>query len=83
MATSAAPRIKLEAQQRAELERIVGAASSEVRMAEQARIVLRCAGGLSVDQITGALGCSHPTIAKWRGRYAREGIVAHPGRDRR
>ena len=43
-------------------------------MAERARIVLRCADGHSVEQIMGELGCSRPTVGKWRGRYAREGI---------
>jgi len=71
---SAAPRIVLEAGERSQLERIVGASSSEVRMAERARIVLRCADGHSVEQIIGELGCSRPTVGKWRGRYARDGI---------
>ena len=71
---SAAPPIVLDEEQRSELERIVRASSSEVRMLERARIVLRCADGRSVEQITGELGCSSPTVAKWRGRYARQGI---------
>jgi transposase len=71
---SAAPPIVLGEQERGELERIVGAASSEVRMVERARIVLRCAQGDTVEQITGELGCSQPTVSKWRGRYVRKGI---------
>jgi len=73
---SAAPPIVLEDEERSELERIVGAASSEVRMVQRARIVLRCADGHGVNEITEQLGCSPPTVSKWRGRYAREGIEA-------
>ena len=71
---AAAPPVALDAEQRSELERIVRAVSSEVRMVERARIVLSCAAGRSVDEITQALDCSRPTVAKWRGRFAREGI---------
>ena len=71
---AAAPRVALDAEQRLELERIVRAVSSEVRMVERARIVLSCAEGRSVDEITQALDCSRPTVAKWRGRFARQGI---------
>ena len=72
---AAAPPIVLDAEQRSELERIVHAVSSEVRMVERARIVLACAEGRSVDEITRELDCSRPTVAKWRGRYARDGIA--------
>ncbi len=71
---AAAPPVALDAEQRSELERIVRAVSSEVRMVERARIVLSCAAGRSVDEITQALDCSRPTVAKWRGRFARQGI---------
>ena len=71
---AAAPPVALDAEQRSELERIVRAVSSEVRMVERARIVLSCAEGRSVDEITQALDCSRPTVAKWRGRFARQGI---------
>ena len=66
--------IELADEQRAELERIVAAASSEVRMVERARIVLGAAEGLTGEQIAERVGCSMPTVVKWRGRYDREGI---------
>jgi transposase len=67
-------RIELSAEAREELERIVRAASSEVRIVERARIVL-CAGeGLTGEEIAARVGCSKPTVVKWRGRYARDGI---------
>jgi transposase len=66
--------IDVSAEDRETLERVVGAASSEVRMVERARIVL-CAGeGLKGEEIAGRVGCSKPTVVKWRGRYARDGI---------
>lgn len=67
-------RIDLAAADRAELERIVGAASSEVRMVERARIVLCAAEGLKGSEVAERVGCSLPTVVKWRGRYARAGI---------
>jgi transposase len=67
-------RIELAAAERAELERIVGAASSEVRMVERARIVLCAAEGLKGSEVADRVGCSLPTVVKWRGRYARVGI---------
>jgi transposase len=69
---SAAPRIVLENEERRELERIVSASSSQVRMVERARIVLAAADGHSVQRMCADLGCSRPTVAKWRGRFARE-----------
>jgi len=67
-------RILVPEADRAELERIVRASSSEVRMVERARIVL-CAGeGLKGLEITELLGCSEPTVIKWRARYARTGF---------
>jgi transposase len=68
-------RIDLAGEDREELERIVAASSSEVRMVERARIVL-CAGeGLKGKEIARRVGCSEPTVVKWRGRYARDGIA--------
>lgn len=69
---AAAAQIVLDSEERRELERIVSAASSEVRMVERAQIVLAAAEGKSVDEMTAELGCSRPTIAKWRGRFARQ-----------
>lgn len=68
-------RIDLADAERVELERIVGAASSEVRMVQRARIVLAAAEGLKGEQIAERVGCCKPTVVKWRGRYARDGLV--------
>ncbi|MGI8903153.1 MAG: IS630 family transposase [Solirubrobacteraceae bacterium] len=68
-------RIEVSAEDRVELERIVAASSSEVRLVERARIVLAAAEGLKGVEIAGRVGCSEPTVVKWRGRYARDGLV--------
>jgi transposase len=59
---------------RPELERIVRAVSSEVRMVERARVVLAAAEGKKTEEIAGEVGCSRPTVVKWRGRYAELGM---------
>jgi transposase len=66
--------ITVSAEDRAELERMVGASSSEVRLVERARIVLAAAEGLKGLEIADRVGCSEPTVVKWRGRYARDGL---------
>jgi transposase len=68
-------RIDVSAEDRVELERIVRAASSEVRMVERARIVLAAAEGVKGTEIAARVGCSEPTVGKWRGRYAEHGIA--------
>ena len=66
--------IEVTVEDRAELERIVRAVSSEVRMVERARIVLAAAEGLKGVEIAERVGCSEPTVVKWRGRYAKKGM---------
>jgi transposase len=67
--------IEVSAADRVELLRIVRAVSSEVRLVQRARIVLAAAEGLSALEICERVGCSEPTVTKWRGRYARDRIV--------
>jgi DNA-directed RNA polymerase specialized sigma24 family protein len=66
--------IEASAEDRAELEWVVAAVSSEVRMVRRAQIVLAAAEGLSAIEICERVGCSEPTVTKWRGRYARDGL---------
>jgi transposase len=67
-------RLGVSDEDRVELERIVRAASSEVRMVERARIVLAASEGLTTTQIAARVGCAERTVKKWRPRYARDGI---------
>ncbi|MGA2926126.1 MAG: helix-turn-helix domain-containing protein, partial [Solirubrobacteraceae bacterium] len=68
-------RITVIEEDRSELERIVRASSSEVRLVERARIVLAAAQGMTGKEIAAAVGCSLPTVVKWRRRYASAGIT--------
>jgi len=68
-------RIELSDGEREVLEAIVRASSSEVRMVERARIVLAAGEGVKGTEIAGRVGCSEPTVVKWRSRYARDGIA--------
>ena len=67
-------RVAVSDEDRVELERVVGAASAEVRMVQRARIVLCAAEGLTASVIAERLGCGEKTAKKWRGRYAHDGI---------
>jgi Winged helix-turn helix len=51
--------------------------SSSIRagLAQRARIVLAAAQGLSNTQIAERVGCSRPTVVRWRGRYAAKGLA--------
>lgn len=70
----AGKRVEVSGEDRRELERIVRAASSEVRMVERARIVLAASEGLTTEQIAQRVGCSERTVKKWRPRYERRGL---------
>jgi transposase len=67
-------RVEIGGEDRAELERIAGAVSCEVRMVERARIVLAAGEGLTAAQIAERVGCAERTVKKWRGRYAKLGM---------
>ena len=54
-------------------------------MAERARIVLLAADGLTGPQIAERVGCTEPTVVKWRRQYAADGLAGledapRPGR---
>ena len=68
-------RLVISEEDRVELERIVRASSSEVRMVERARIVLAAGEGLTTEQIARRVGCGERTVKKWRPRYQRQGIA--------
>jgi transposase len=73
--TGVGRRVEISDGDRRELERVVRASSSEVRMVERARIVLAAGEGLSIAQIALAVGCSERTVKKWRPRYVRHGMA--------
>ncbi len=60
---------------RARLERMARDRSAPARVAERARIVLLAAEGLTGPQIAERVGCTEPTVVKWRGQYAEAGLA--------
>jgi transposase len=60
---------------RARLERRARDRGAPARVAERARIVLLAAGGLTGPQIAERVGCTEPTVVKWRRRYAEAGLA--------
>ena len=73
--------------QRAILERWVGAQKTPQSVALRARIVLLAGEGLSNSAIARALSASRPTVILWRSRFAQGGPAAlaevKPGRGRK
>jgi Homeodomain-like domain-containing protein len=55
---------------RAKLERRARDRSAPGRGRERARIVLLSADGLTGPQIADRVGCTEPTVVKWRSQYA-------------
>jgi transposase len=60
---------------RVELERRARDRGAEARVAERARIVLLSADGLAGPEIAGRVGCTEPTVVKWRRQYAGGGLA--------
>src|SRR5258706_10267839 len=58
---------------RVNLERMARDRGGPGRVAERARIVLLSAQGLTGPQIAERVGCSEPTVVKWRAQYAQAG----------
>jgi transposase len=78
---------ELSDEQRAVLERWVGADKTPQSIATRARIVLAAAAGQSNSAIARDLGVSRPTVIMWRDRFAEGGPSAlaetKPGRGRK
>jgi transposase len=69
---------------RVKLERRARDRGAPARVAERARIVLLAAEGLTGPQIAERVGCTEPTVIKWRRQYAEDGLAgledaARPG----
>ena len=60
---------------RLRLERRVRDRGAPARVAERARIVLLSADGLTGPQIAQRVGCTEPTVIKWRRQYAEDGLA--------
>jgi transposase len=60
---------------RIKLERRARDRGAPARVAERARIVLLAAEGLTGPQIAERVGCTEPTVVKWRRQYAEGGLA--------
>jgi transposase len=60
---------------RAVLLRRVRAKGAPAREVERARIVLLAADGVPGVQIAERVGCSEPTVIRWRSRFAEDGLA--------
>src|SRR5258706_4328649 len=60
---------------RVKLERRARDRGAPARVAERARIVLLAADGLTGPQIAARVGCTEPTVVKWRRQDAEAGLA--------
>src|SRR5258708_9198782 len=60
---------------RVKLERRARDRGAAARVVERARIVLLAAVGLTGPQIAERVGCTEPTVIKWRRQYAGDGLA--------
>src|SRR5260370_18905139 len=67
---------------RVKLERMARDRGAPARVAERARIVLLAADGLTGPQIAERVGCTEPTVVKWRRQYAEDGLAGLGGAPR-
>ena len=68
-------RIELNANDAAELERIVRASTTEQRVVLRARIVLLSGEGVGTGSICERLGTTTSTVTLWRNRFEAEGVT--------
>lgn len=68
--------ISLTPEQRAELQRRVRSQTLDVRAVRRAQIVLLAAQGMGNREIARELGVGRVQVARWRDRFAAEGLAA-------
>ena len=83
----APPLIELTDEEHAQLESWARRPKSSQALAQRARIVLLAGEGKRNVEIVREVGCSAPTVVKWRGRFAADRLEAlvdepRPGRPR-
>jgi transposase len=74
MVARRAVEIVLSEEQRAQLERIVRAPTSEQRLVRRARVVLLSEKGLTNEEIAKLVDLSAHKVGKWRRRFAEQGL---------
>ena len=78
-----APTVVLTAEDRAELDRRVGARTGSQQNALRARIVLLAAEGLDTTAIAATLGVARGTARSWRARFVAAGLAGLADRPHR
>jgi transposase len=75
MANRPAPGLVINDGDRAELGRLTRSSSVAAGLAQRAKIVLLAGQGLANTAIAVQVGVRVPTVLKWRGRFARQGLA--------
>lgn len=70
-----AAEVKLSTDQREQLEKLSRARTTSVRLAQRSKMILMAAEGLSDLRIASELGVKRQTVARWRNRFNRSGLV--------
>ena len=66
--------VRLSAEDRSELERLIRSGRSSARVINRARILLKTDAGWSASQVASALDTSERTVFRTKRRYAEEGL---------
>lgn len=69
-----APTITLTTEEASTLKTISNSRAAEYRQVERAKNILACANGLQNKEVAKELGLTLPTVAKWRKRFAEQGL---------
>jgi transposase len=69
-----AVQVQMSLKRRRKLNRIAAAGTSEQRLVLRARIALAAGDGMPNAQVAVQVGCSLPTVRKWRRRFAARGV---------
>ncbi len=70
-----AAEVKLSDEQREQLEKQARARSATVRLAQRSKMLLLAAAGIPDLKIAAELGVMRQTVARWRGRFIRQGLA--------
>ncbi len=77
-----APPLSVPEADKAVLEAVIRAPTSEQRLVTRAHIVLRSAEGIAMEHVARELGVAFMTVKLWRRRYAEAGLAGLADRPR-
>ncbi len=70
-----AAEVKLSKDEREQLEKLSRARTATVRLAQRSKMIVMAAAGIPDLKIAAELGVARQTVARWRGRFIRNGIA--------